>query len=65
MADSTVIPGHRPSLDFPDGLGGVNVPDDGSGGLVESEAFGYPEPTVPVFLSPGNQRKLDLDSPRN
>lgn len=62
---STDIPGRRQPIDFENsGLGGVNVPDDGAGGLVQSQV-GYAEPTVPTFLSPGNQRKLDLNSERN
>lgn len=55
--------GRRPQTDF-QGMqeSWPNDPDDGAGGLVESQAFGYPEPTVPVFLSPGAQRKIDLGS---
>lgn len=61
----TTPPGRRESIDFPGGdLGGVDVPDDGSGGLVAEQVF-YAEPDVPVFLSPGNQKKVDLGSERN
>ena len=63
MADNAQ--GNRVPIDLPNGLGGVHVQDDGSGGLVESQVFGYAEPDVPTFLSPGNQRKVDLGSERN
>lgn len=61
----TTPPGRRESIDFPGGdLGGVKVPDDGSGGLVWAQV-NYPEPNIPTILSPGNQRKEDMGSERN
>lgn len=75
MAD-TVIPGRRQPIDFENsGLtAGTPGRDDqkkglalGNGGTgLPPSAFGYPEPNgIPVIVSPGNQRKVDLGSERN
>jgi len=58
--------GRRPQTDF-QGMQETwpSDPDDGMGGLVDSQVFGYSEPDVPTFQSPGLTRKQELGSEVN